>query len=194
MIWLYAVLFILILIIILILSPLHLIIRYRDGRGFKIKIKLLCFSFNLYSESSRENSGSTEKKSKEKTIGFIPDIFKKRGIIESFKLFSKILNFSGEILKKAIRGIVLNKMRINMRIGASDAASTAIKYGQASALLYPLAAFITSLSNPKEYSINIAPDFLKEKISVDLELDISARVFRILFIFLAFAKKYSELI
>lgn len=193
MIWLYVILAILILIIALTLLPLHIVIKRKDDEGFKIKIKVLCFNFNLYSESSQKEHKKVEREHKEKRVKFIPDVMKKRGVIDSLKLFSKILNLSGEMIKKFIKGITLNKMKISIDVGASNAASAAIKYGQVSALLYPSLGFITSLSKPKEYSVKIRPDFLKEKISMNLELDISTQIFYILFIFLIFAKKYSEL-
>lgn len=193
MIWLYLILAILILLVILILSPLHVVIKYKDSERFKIKVKTLCFSFNLYSKSSHKNNKKNKEKVSQKGSGFVSHNVKKRGFIDSLKFFSKILNLSGEILKKAIKGITLNKIKIIVNVGASDAASAAIKYGQVSALLYPSLAFITSLTKPKEYILNINPDFLSENISADLEFDISARTFYILFIFLVFAKKYSEL-
>lgn len=198
MIWLYLILAIFILLILLILSPLHLILSYNENEGFKIKIGMLGFSFSPYSKPAKKNSkeaaSELKEEHKQKNSGLFSDIFEKRGIIGSLKLIRKILNISSEMLKKAIKGIHLNKLKINTSIGASDAASAAIKYGQVSALLYPTVAFITSLTQPDQYSVNVKPNFLSEKISMDLELDISARTFYIIFIFLIFAKKYSELI
>jgi hypothetical protein len=167
--------------------------KYNENEGFKIRIKSLCFSFDLGSKSSGKKHKKSNGRNKGKSTGFVSNIVKERGFIGSLRFFYKILILSGKIMKKAIEGIRLNKMKISIDVGASDAAAVAIEYGQVSALLYPSVAFITSLTKPKEYKVNVSPNFLSEKISMDTELDISARAFYIVFIFLMFAKKYSEL-
>ena len=196
MIWLYlTILAILAILALIILSPLRLIIKYKGS--LKIKLKILCFSFNIYSETSSKKEKSSKiqnKREDKKKDGFVSNLIKEKGVIGSLKLFSKILKLSEDMLKKVSKGVSVNKMKVHLIIGATDAASAAIKYGQASAILYPTAAFITSWIQPKEYSVNITSDFLIEKISMDLELDISARVFYILYMLLIFSEKYSKLV
>ena len=85
-----------------------------------------------------------------------------------------------DTIKKIVKNISFKKFKLIVKIGLSDAANTAIKYGQASAFLYPLLEIIKEIFNPKNFVVNVVPDFLNEKIEVDFECEFSGNVFNII--------------
>ena len=102
--------------------------------------------------------------------------------MKKLELLSKILLITKDTIKKIAKNISFKKFKLIVKIGLSDAANTAIKYGQASAFLYPLLEIIKEIFNPKNFVVNVVPDFLNEKIEVDFECEFRGNIFNIIFV------------
>ncbi len=183
MLWIYIILIILMICILILVTPISLIIKYENQ--LEIHLKIWGISFKL--PFSRTNKKSKAKNKKKHTPS------PKNNILSSFKLIIKVIKASLKSLKKISHKININNLKIILDVGSPDSATTAIRYGQASAVVYSLASLISSVSPPKKYEVTVRPDFLKEKIYTDAEISISSRVFNILSMFVIFAKHYREL-
>ncbi len=195
MIWLYILLAVLFIILLVLLLPVHVIIRY--DKKLTVKIKFFGFSFTVYSSQNEDDEEDLEQEvdsGVKKGESFISKLIKKRGILGAVGALAKILKEIGKSAVKILKRIKINRLDIDLQIASEDAATTAITYGQASAAVYSAVGILTALKMPKSYSVNVAPDFLKNKPYGTFYLDVNANIFRILYIFLALAKKYAEII
>ena len=104
----------------------------------------------------------------------------KFSLCKKLELLPKILLITKDTIKKIVKNISFKKFKLIVKIGLSDAANTAIKYGQASAFLYPLLAIIKEVFSPQNFVVNVVPDFLNEKIEVDFECEFSGNIFDII--------------
>ena len=82
------------------------------------------------------------KKSKSSNKKFKINSNNKFSLCKKLELLPKILLITKDTIKKIVKNISFKKFKVIVKIGLSDAANTAIKYGQASAFLYPLLEII----------------------------------------------------
>ena len=120
------------------------------------------------------------KKSKSSNKKFKINSNNKFSLCKKLELLPKILLITKDTIKKIVKNISFKKFKLIVKIGLSDAANTAIKYGQASAFLYPLLEIIKEVFNPQNFVVNVVPDFLDEKVEVDFECEFSGNIFDII--------------
>lgn len=150
-----------------------------------IYIKYLFFKFNVKSNSKKEKNVNnkddkenaqvkTEKdnikreKNKEnlRSKNKIKKIIDEKGFWGFLKIAKNLIiiikNFSTYLLKH----IYVVKFDLEVKISEEDSAQTAIKYGQACAVLYPAMNFIFQNIKIKEHKVTISPDFNGEKTTI----------------------------
>ena len=185
MIWLCAVLLILILVLLLIFLPVNLVVKYRES--FDVKIKIFDFNFSFPYKSGKiadSNDGSKDKgKNYPNGLKLIVNLLKQKGFIGSLRIFARILGSSVDAFRKLMKKVDFKKFKLLVAVGAKSALETSMRYGQVSAVVYPIASAINSVSTPKDLVVDVYPNFLQEKIAVDFEIDVKASIFSMIPIF-----------
>ena len=192
MIWLYIMLLILILLIIILFLPVNVVVKYPETPNVKILIlgiKLNVFN-NGKSNCDKLKNGSLKPKNSDNKVF---EAFKKRGFVKSFQMMYDILNACREVFAKLMEEIIVNKVKLIVKAGAPNAFSAAMRYGQASAVVYPFMSAVNCISSPKDFTVEVVPDFLGEKITSEFEINVSSNIFRILCVVFFAVKKYREL-
>ena len=190
MLWFCVVLLILLIILSLILFlPIRVVIKYPSETVFK----LIIFGISVKIPKGKKSKDSKSSSNSEKSERKVFETFKKRGFVKSMKMLYNILSACSEALKKLMSEITVNKFKVLIKTGAHDSASAAIRYGQASAVFYPLLSLFNSVASPKEFFAEIRPDFSDNSLSANIELDFSSNIFRMLCVFFVVIKKYRKL-
>ena len=81
---------------------------------------------------------------------------------------------------RALRHIRVRNLTVHIRVGGYDAAGTAIRYGEANALLYGSLGALSNLVDVKARHIGVSYDFLARETKVYFETDLRLRGGRIL--------------
>ncbi len=191
MIWICVLSIVLLILLIVLFIPFNIVIKYVDKlsvevsvAGIKIKRRKIKSKTN-YKSSSVSNSNF-------KNDFF--DVLKKRGFVKSFKMFYDILNASRDVFIKLMKNIIINNLKLVVKVGSTSSALTAIRYGQVSSVVYPTVSLISAVCSPKELLLQVFPDFNGEKITSELEISISGNVFRMIPVLFLTVKKYKEFV
>ena len=99
------------------------------------------------------------------------------GMMLVIKNLGRVLGIYGG---KIFKSIVFDEIDVYVSVGTGDAASTAIKYGEACQKIYPVFGFICSNNIVKKYDIFVEPDFLANKTESEFFIDLSITVRKII--------------
>lgn len=89
------------------------------------------------------------------------------GIILLVKeLFSYIGSFFGGLL----HAFVVDELMIDMTVTKSDAAQTAIYYGQLCSTLYPMLGALVTKYRIRQYDVSISPDYIAKKNTAEMHI------------------------
>lgn len=96
----------------------------------------------------------------------------------------QILSNLGNVFKiyggKLFRSVLFNEIILDVTVGTSDSAATAIKYGKMCQKVYPLFGFICSNNVVKKYDVNVEPDFLMNHSECYMHLDMKVVIRKII--------------
>lgn len=152
-------------------------------------IKYLFFKFNINSSSKKEKNVNNKNNKKEETINKATDpkendkkikinknksnskdkikkIISEKGFSGFLKIVKNLLKILKNLSIYLLKRIYVVKFYLDIKISEEDSAQTAIKYGQACAVLYPAINFIFNNLKVKKHNVKIYPDFNSEKTSV----------------------------
>lgn len=164
---LLALLVLLILIIVLLNISVTLKAHYDDEKNvFQFRVHYLFFTYVITPEEEKKKKKSRKKdktsdEKKDKTT--VSQRIKDRGIrgfLEDMKtIVSSVWTLIVAILKRA----VLQKFTLRLTVVGEDAADTAVIYGYANAVVYPIvSALIENVDRYNELDVDIRPDFSEE--------------------------------
>ena len=168
-----------IIIIICLFFKVKLFIAY--DKKFIVKLKFLFFSINLIpqkndknkSEKNKQKQKKTEKSKKDKNENDNAEKqqteSKKRGIFEYLEI-TKI------IITRFIKKIFFETIDIYIKAASSDAARTAMFYGELNAAIYPIIGFINSNKEVRNLKVIIEPDFSTDKAEYRINLIMYTRL------------------
>lgn len=185
MVWLYILLALCAFLALILFSPIGLTVEYKEQ--FKIKVKLMGIPFSVPIGKNKNEKATPPSSKKEKSKS-------KKDILKSIGNIGKILKASKEAIVSVAKNIKINTLKLVLYVGAEDAAETAIKYGQASAVIYPTLSVINTLSKPQKILVNIIPNFPSEKINVDFKINLKSSIFNLVVLAITLFKKYKEII
>lgn len=185
MVWLYIFLVMVLLLALILFTPINFTLEYK--KHLKIKIRFFGIPIPVFSGNKKKQHRKSRKKTTEKHSS-------KKDIILSIKKIGILLKSSREAISQIFKKIKIRSLKIILRVGANDAAETAIRYGQANAIIYPALSIINNLSKPEKAMVNIVPNFPSEKTDIDFKVDIKSSVFNLLALAVILFKKYKELI
>lgn len=170
MILLYIILAIIAFLILLLLVPVHLIINYGEKLG--IFMRVFGIKFSLKSPSKNK---AKKKKPKEKKKISIEKNTENKSLIDRIDYFLNLIKASKELISNILSKIEIQDLTFKLKVGGSDAFETATRYGQASGAVYSAFSAICCKKKPLNYEVNVSPDFMSQKSSLLMNLDIKLR-------------------
>ena len=188
-----TVIFSIIALFVLILSvPLKISVGYDDK--IHLSVKYLFIKLDILpagtkkKKAPKKEKAPKEKEEKEKTDD-TPKEKKPNPILEMVKAnghdgMMLVLSNLGRVMKiysgKLFKSVVFDEIYLYIRVGTSDSAQTAIKYGEICQKVYPILGFICSNNLVRKYDINVEPDFLAPKTESEFYFDVNITLRKII--------------
>lgn len=149
------------LLVVLLLARIRLQVDYEER--FVIRIRYLFFVYRM--KEKKKGKAKTEEKQTENHGA--------RKFIENFKMIYDILK---PVLSAVSRKARVDRILLNLVICEEDAAQTALEYGEACAVIFPVSAFLENIFSIKKKNIRITPVFGGAETSVSFSFAISMRL------------------
>lgn len=183
----YLIFIIFVLLAIILFMPVNFCINY--DKKWDIEIKILGLKFKIPSFKSKnknsKNAGSASKN--------IFQSLKSRGWMCSIKYIHSVILLMGKTVKIFLRKIKIKYLGLKMCVCGEDAFETAIKYGQASGVIYPSMNCLKESLNIKEFNLSVEPDFKSFQSKIFFKIRFKANIFNLLVVTIGFIKSYSYL-
>lgn len=165
-------------------------VHYEDD--IAVSVSWLFLKFNILPKSDKEEKPKKEKKKKDDEVkpkdeneiikepkkkkdNMFVRFYRNRGVSGVVQLLKDAANALGGMFKRIGRAFLFEELFISLKIGASDSAETAIKYGKVCSAAFPAMGLIVSTMRVKKYSIEINPDFIYGENEARLHTKISVR-------------------
>ena len=154
--------------------PVYVHFYYRDT--LRIKVKFLFFTFVFPREKSSEEASSLQGDGGEalKEVSSVPkkenklfSLVKERGVFGFLSLLRATIGIVAKSAKGSFEKIHIKRFELSLVVVGEDAADTAIKYGQAQALVGVAATVLLRGVNRQLCRVNVRPGFNEKESSVD---------------------------
>ena len=179
---------VLLVLLLILLIPVGVLLTLKDGQlGLRLKIWL----FKLDMLKKKPEKPKKKPKKARKTQKEKPKPEKKTGGLDFKSLISEkgdlaeLIDLVKAFISKALRGLRVNKLYVDLTLATGDAAKTAILYGQLCAILGMTLPYLYKWLRIKRDRWNILPDFAKDKHELALTLDVTLTIGRALAIGIA---------
>lgn len=160
------------LLLLLAVSRVRMLVSFQDA--FRFEVRFWFFKFGLPGKPvSKKPKPAKVKPQKKKTEASKPDL--------SFFLsrFSELADLMKNLIAATGHRLVMDRLYLDLRIHEEDAAATAIRYGQACAVVYTATGFLESALRVRQHDIHVTPLFQEESTSVAFSAALSIRIFSI---------------
>lgn len=177
MIVLYILLALLGLILLLLLIPVQVGLEYRDELLVWLRYGFIKMTLYSSEQEKKEKKKKPSKKAKakksrkaihEKKASFsdrLSEIFrdlKEDGVSEAMKEAQTLVHLAGQMVKRLRRMLTVDRLYLSVTVATGEADTTAIRYGQACAVLYPAQAALENLLRVRKSAVQVTPRFDRE--------------------------------
>jgi hypothetical protein len=162
--------------LIILFSNVYIIFEFEETLVFKIRFLFL--NFKVFPAKNSKKTLKKSKSSSKKKSTSKQDIKSRRE--NSISFFAKLFRVIFKIICKIWNKTKINKLFLNISISTGDAASTAVLYGQACAVFYPLYQLILKNKDKTNSQISIYPNFKSQKTQINFYTKLSFRLFYLL--------------
>ena len=107
-----------------------------------------------------ENTEETEEPKQKGGNNLLKTLYDAEGIDGLISILQSVLGYTKTFFGNMIHGFVIDELYLDVRCTRSDAAETAIYYGEVCAVLFPLLGALAAKCRMKKYDFNIYPDFI----------------------------------
>ncbi len=156
----YIILSILALLFILLLIPLRIDFKYGDE--IILILKYAFFKKQLLQEEEKVEDlekPEEEKKEEKPRVNKIKRLLDEKGLSGFLSLIKEITGLVTKQIVKIIKHIKIRELDIYAVAGGENAADTAILYGEACAIIYPLVNLISSVCKGKKCRASVDIDY-----------------------------------
>lgn len=115
-------------------------------------------------EEEEEEPKPAKPKEKSNLLQILRDA---EGVDGLIAILQQVLDYTKTFSGHMMRGFVIDELYLQVCCTRSDAAATAIYYGEVCAVLFPLLGALASKCRMKKYDFNIYPDFIARFSSAD---------------------------
>lgn len=167
-------------------------------KQFSLKIKMLGIKLyemkpdsdeKLPTKTAEEKSKTNKKPNENSVTDIFARIKKEQGFVAAVKAGMDLASRMLKNVKRFLRHISIEKIRLGITVASDDAAKTAIDYGIVCQAVYPVTAVLNSFANVKFKEINVTSDFQSAKPSFRFAATVKMRIFYLIVIAL---KCYNE--
>ncbi len=173
MLLIYILLGILAVIGLLLLMPVKLKVKYHEE--LKCILQIAFVKYTAYPQKPKKKKQKTAKNTEKK-----PEQQKKakkskgKGISWLLNVIKRVANLANGALKDFFGHIIVKKLLLSVSVAGSDAADTAIKYGNCCSVVYPAISTLIGTVKCRSYGVDIAPNF-EENAKSELEFELEAK-------------------
>ncbi len=170
-------------ILLILLLPLNVTVKTDGEFAFKLKLRVLFFSYSPKKpvtdkqiEKSKAVKDFLTSKKDDKEIKS-----KKTSITEKASAVFKNIKLITDRLKWLVKHINVKRLRIKAVCASGDAAETAMEYGTACAVIYPMVGYIQSNLKVRQKGIylDVRCDFNEQKPEFEVETTLSVQIFQL---------------
>ncbi len=168
---------ILLLLLLILFLPFSFSISYEErfvAKAYFCGVRL--FSTEKPKSKKDKNSKPKKPEKKEKKPNVFNQAKEKLGASGAIKYFAEIAKMAMKKLGFAFKHLKFRKFRLFLSVGASDAAETAIRYGEVCTAVYPALSTLFSICKIKGESVDISADFNSGKIKFGFSAVIRAQL------------------
>ena len=141
----------------LLLCPITLTASYETQ--LEAKLRFLFFSYRLAPKKEKKPKKNGKAKKQEEGSPAVQESKLKR-------LMKELAQLLTEAVKDFLRHANVKELELRLTAAGEDAADTAVKYGYACSVVYPVVSMITALSGCKNYKVSVIPGFREKESSV----------------------------
>lgn len=177
--FLYTVLGIILFIIVLFLIPVRVTAHYEEA--FEMTVQYGLIKLKLFPQKEKKDKNKKEKKTKDKPVkeekpekkkenkdkvkkdNIFVTFYKNQGFEGVIQLIADTMKATAGLFGGIFKHFVFRELFLEMKVAGPDAATTAIKYGEISAAVFPAMGYLCSKAKVKKYNVDLSPDFLAVK-------------------------------
>ena len=177
---LYIILGIIAFICLVLLVKVRIDAEYIDG--FKLSVSWLFLHFSIYPKTKKGKKPPKPKKEKPKKPNIFKTFYENQGMDGVIKLVKDSADAVGLMMRSVKKHFIIEELYLWIVVSSnSDAAQTALQYGEICEDVFPALGFICSNLKVKKYDASIEPDFIGTFSSAQFKTAFSLLVFRLLF-------------
>lgn len=132
-------------------------------------------------EEQEEPAPSAPRKKTSKTAELKRELsrsFREDGVGATLRYLGELASMASQAIGRLLRSVTVDRLRLEMRISAVDAADTAVRYGEVCAALYPALAVVERAMRVRRREVRVEPGFLADGSAVFADIRLHIWVYR----------------
>lgn len=155
---------------------IYFVISYEHD--FVIKIRYLFIVYRIKSKEQGKNK-KAEDQNKKNSI-----------LVDFLRNYKLIYNYIKKTSEGVRRGLIIKKIEVHLTVCAQDAAETAVRFGEANAVVYTGVSVLDKLVRIRKRIIKITPDFYGTNTKIDFKFVAGIRLGKLIAIALSSFKDF----
>ncbi|MCH5198058.1 MAG: DUF2953 domain-containing protein [Oscillospiraceae bacterium] len=141
-------------------------------------------------EKTEKEEEKQDKPKKEKTgDSFLKVLYNAEGTDGIIAILKKIMSYTKSFFGGSLRAFIIDELFLDIRCTKSDAASTAIYYGEVCSAVFPLLGSLASKYRIKKYDVRVYPDYIARFSDASFALTLHVTPIRFIGVTLAYVFK-----
>lgn len=168
------ILLILLALFLLSLFRVKLTAKYEDKPLVIVKVFFLKFKFpsekkakkkkpkKKKSSPKKKKTDKKQEKDKKQSKNPLKQLWDKKGLSGLLDILNELLALSKGVLKGFFNRLVIHNFDVKITVGGEDASDTALGYGTACAVVYPIMGRLYNALNIEDYTVDVQCDFSED--------------------------------
>ncbi len=186
--WLYSLLGLAALLLLLLLVPVWVRLTY-DG-ALRVRLWVLGVPVTVYprERAAVPETDPTRRKAAKKPskLQELADLLRQDDVEGTLHFLKEAARLAGRATKRVLKAVTVDRLWLQMRIATGEPDTTAQRYGQVCAVLYPTLEWIGHLVRIRRRDLRVEPNFLMESCALRVDIRLRVSVWRLLFAAVAF--------
>ena len=148
--------------------------KYEDKPIVIIKVFFLKFKFpsekkakkkkpkKKKSSPKKKKTDKKQEKEKKQSKSPLKQLWNKKGLTGLLDILNELLALSKGVLKGFFNRLVIHNFDVKITVGGEDASDTALGYGTACAVVYPVMGRLYNALNIEDYTVDVQCDFSED--------------------------------
>lgn len=114
------------------------------------------------SSPKKKKTDKKQEKDKKQSKSPIKQLWDKKGLTGLLDILKELLALSKGVLKGFFNRLVIHNFDVKITVGGEDASDTALGYGTACAVVYPVMGRLYNALNIEDYTVDVQCDFSED--------------------------------